>query len=371
MSRQRIYLIGAGVIGRAHANAARTLYQENPGELTLHICDRDPAILQSFAEEFPEAQQWTDAGEMLAEAPQDSDVVVVGTPPGSHHPLTLQALRSGRHVLCEKPLAMNAEEAMEMLTAARETGRLLGCCSGRFIGDERAKLRDLLANTAGLYAGTWIDLRPRGRSGVEYQPQTPWFAQKRFSGGGCLMDWGSYDFTNLSYLLDPVEVVIEQAWVRVPEIGANLPEGVVADVDTHVGATLRYRLSGDREVVLNYERSSAYHGEGFGRQTFSAEGLGIKISHIGSEPAKLYRDRDGRMETEEFPDIDRKARNAHDRPLRYFLQRVTRGNGPAVVQEQAVFNFLIIQAIYRAAETGKPVRVVQSPEPKIEDSNLD
>lgn len=364
---QHIYLIGAGVIGRHHAKATCALFESDPEAFALHICDRDPTAIQSFREAFPAAQAWTDAAEMLAAPALPNDVVVVATPPSSHHSLTVAALRSGRHVLCEKPLAMDAAEARAMLAAARDANRLLGCCSVRSIGDEREKLRDLLAGTAGLYSGAWINLRSRGRSGVECQPKTLWFTQKKHSGGGCLMDWGPYDFTSLAYLLDPQEVVIEQAWVRAPQIAANLPDGLAADVETHVGATLLYRLRGGREVVLQYERASACHGEDFQRQMFFADGVGIQLHHTGATGAKLFHDHGGRAEVGEFPDLRNERGRLHARPLAYFLRRITSGDGPAVVQEQAVFNYLVIQGIYRAAQSAGAVRVIKSPDPRLED----
>ena len=72
------------------------------------------------------------------------DAVVVTTPPFLHHPITLAALRAGRHVLCEKPLAVSLREADELIDAARQAGRHLAVVSqGRF-ADEQRRLKALV-----------------------------------------------------------------------------------------------------------------------------------------------------------------------------------------------------------------------------------
>ena len=66
------------------------------------------------------------------------DAVIVTTPPFLHHPVTVAALRAGKHVLCEKPLAVSLREADEMLSAARAAGRVLSTVSqGRFAEEQR------------------------------------------------------------------------------------------------------------------------------------------------------------------------------------------------------------------------------------------
>ena len=66
------------------------------------------------------------------------DAVIVTTPPFLHHPVTVAALQAGKHVLCEKPLAVSLREADEMIDAARTAGRVLSTVSqGRFAEEQR------------------------------------------------------------------------------------------------------------------------------------------------------------------------------------------------------------------------------------------
>ncbi|WP_309120675.1 Gfo/Idh/MocA family oxidoreductase [Paenibacillus sp.] len=76
----RIYLIGAGVIARAHAAAAKL-----PEPAALRVADPNPAALESFRDAYPEAAAFDDAAKMLASEPaRDDDIVIVATPPFLH-----------------------------------------------------------------------------------------------------------------------------------------------------------------------------------------------------------------------------------------------------------------------------------------------
>lgn len=84
------------------------------------LAARDPERTQNVARRFNIKRWYTDWREMIAEG--GFDVLSVVTPPHLHHEMTLAALDAGVRVLCEKPMALNAEEAQEMLDRARETG---------------------------------------------------------------------------------------------------------------------------------------------------------------------------------------------------------------------------------------------------------
>ena len=83
-------------------------------------CDVDSARVKAFCEKHGIAHAYTDFKEMLSKG--DFDAISVVTPDSTHAPLSLQALAAGKHVLCEKPLATNAEDAHAMAAAARKAG---------------------------------------------------------------------------------------------------------------------------------------------------------------------------------------------------------------------------------------------------------
>ena len=104
MLKRRIYIIGAGSIANSHVQTINKLPID---EVEVHVSDNNLVVLQKFKERFPWVIPYQDATLMLAEPAWENDFVIVCTPPVSHCSMTIQALESGRHVLCEKPLAIN------------------------------------------------------------------------------------------------------------------------------------------------------------------------------------------------------------------------------------------------------------------------
>ena len=110
-------VVGLGM-GYSHARG----YAAQSDAKLVGVCDTDEKRARSVSTEF-ECKAYSDLGEMLkAETP---DIVSIAVPNVLHAPLTIQALKAGAHVLCEKPMAMNAEEACKMLSASEEFGRRL------------------------------------------------------------------------------------------------------------------------------------------------------------------------------------------------------------------------------------------------------
>lgn len=361
MSTQRIYLIGAGVIARAHAAAIRRLPEEE--QVTLAVADPNPQALANFAKEHPQARAFADAETMLAEEARDTDIVIVTAPPFAHEELTCAALATGRHVLCEKPLALSREQARHMLAVARTNQRLLGCCSVRFLEWPPAlEARRLLqAGVLGsLYHVSFIHLEQRNRPGIEFQTQSNWFLDRTKSGGGTLMDRAPYEFAILNDLLRPERVEVLSAWLANPATALHLPPETVVDVEQHAGATLRYALADGASVIVNYERASATHSE----EQSLIEITGTTGSLRWSGPLAFRTrltltysyDHDGTSESKtiSFPAPGAQTLRFGEKPLVYFYRRVHNQPSAAIVDEQALFNFSCIRAIYDCATSGQP-----------------
>lgn len=113
MSLIRVALIGTG--GIALANHIPGTERCRDAAVTA-LCDSDPATLQRAAQETGIQQTWTDPFALIAEA--DVDAVIIATPNRVHHPIAMAAIGAGKHVLCEKPLALTLADASEMARAA-------------------------------------------------------------------------------------------------------------------------------------------------------------------------------------------------------------------------------------------------------------
>src|SRR6185295_5025876 len=111
----RYGLIGCGEIGKLRAEGLR-----RSGRSLTVVSDLDTVRASQIAAGARVETQWRD----LITHP-DVDAVIISTPPSLHAEMTIAALRAGKHVLCEKPLARTLEECQEMVKAAGETGSFL------------------------------------------------------------------------------------------------------------------------------------------------------------------------------------------------------------------------------------------------------
>src|SRR5689334_12742131 len=115
--------VGVGIVGTGFARTTQIpCFQATPRVEIVGLLSRDKDRAQALAKEFGVPNGLAGLAALLALP--ELDLVVVSTPPALHLPQTHAALRAGKHVLCEKPTALHAGEAAEMLEAARASGKL-------------------------------------------------------------------------------------------------------------------------------------------------------------------------------------------------------------------------------------------------------
>ncbi|WP_077328986.1 Gfo/Idh/MocA family protein [Virgibacillus siamensis] len=348
----RIYLIGAGVIAQTHAIAAEKLSEP----VQLRVADVDPSALETFQKKFPEATVYNDVKQMLnSEKPKENDIVVVATPPFAHLEPTLMALKNGRHVLCEKPFALNIKEAEEMTKVAEENNRFLGCCSIRYKGmPHMEKVKEIIhsGRLGEIYHVSFIHKVERSRAGIEYQPESAWFLDASKSGGGILMDWGPYDFETLNDILSPEAIHVQAAWTAKPitEVDHN---NRVFNVETHVGATLSYK-SQLQDIRVQYERSSCMHGEGIIKVEIEGTKGSLSWQPFDSQKPVYWRfDQDGKPSVKKVETGPRSPFTIFDNPLVHFYNKVTGKDSHATVNQKALTNFRCVTTIYDVAATSR------------------
>ena len=121
--RLNVGMIGAGFMGRAHSNAYLQIphffeFERQP--VLKACCDTDERYLQKFARQWGYESIETDWRNLVAR--DDIDLIDICTPNYLHHDIAVAAAEAGKMIVCEKPLAMNYQEAMEMTTAVEKAG---------------------------------------------------------------------------------------------------------------------------------------------------------------------------------------------------------------------------------------------------------
>ncbi|MFN8222154.1 MAG: Gfo/Idh/MocA family oxidoreductase [Gaiellales bacterium] len=180
-TKLRAGVVGAGAISR-HGHIPALL---GAGVEIAGVCDPAPGRAAEVAAEFgiPHALE---THEELLGLP-DLDLVVIGAPNVFHAPIAIAALESGRHVLCEKPMAATSADGEKMIAAARKAGKLLSVNQHmRFHPTARA-IREAVA-TGQLGDVYFTDVRWMRSAGIPGYGS--WFTRKELAGAGALFDIG-------------------------------------------------------------------------------------------------------------------------------------------------------------------------------------
>lgn len=177
--------IGVGVIGVGIGKLHVQGYTESPDAEVVAICDINEPRARKVADEFGVETIVTDYQKLLAMP--SIDAVSVCVPNHLHAEMTIAAFEAGKHVICEKPLAMNPAEGTAMVAASKKADKLfMTAFNNRFRGDTQTLKRFIMDGELGdiYFAKTgWI--RRKGIPGFG-----SWFTTKSKSGGGPLIDIG-------------------------------------------------------------------------------------------------------------------------------------------------------------------------------------
>ncbi len=187
----KVGVVGAGFIGVYHLEK----YQKCTGSEVVAVCDVDAERAKAAAEKFDVPKTFTSVGRMLAM--KEIDAISVCTPNIDHMKSTLKALSAGKHVLCEKPIAMNARQAQTMIDAARKAKKkLMVALNNRFRADTQFVKRIIEKGRIGKpYYARSLSIRRRG------VPSWGVFGQKKLQGGGPLIDIGVHMIDMTWYLM--------------------------------------------------------------------------------------------------------------------------------------------------------------------------
>lgn len=196
-------VIGCGLISKNHLKALKNVKQAS----CAAVCDIEREKAEKAAEQYGIAKIYTDYHEMLADP--DIDVVHICTPHFLHAQMAVDALRAGKHVLCEKPMALSEEDAKAMMAARDEAGKQLAVCFQNRYNEASVYMKELLeSGRLGKVLGargqvTW-NRKP------EYYTQSPWRGRWATEGGGVLINQAIHTFDLLQWLTVPVKTVEAQ-----------------------------------------------------------------------------------------------------------------------------------------------------------------
>ncbi len=250
--KARIGLIGAGFMGRCHANAFRSVggLFDLPVEAVPHMLSdisEESAIRNAALLGYKKA---TGDWRTLVADPE-VDIVAVTAPNVLHEPIVLAAIAAGKAVYCEKPLSITAESGWRMTEAAEKAGTLT-LVGFNFLRNPMIKLAQEIVRSGELGEITGF----RGRHAENYMcdPDTPHSFRTDPEGGGALADIGSHILSMARYLLGPITAVAGQSRTihrtRPVMTGSLDRTPVVVDDMTH--ALLRFENGAEGSIEANW-----------------------------------------------------------------------------------------------------------------------
>lgn len=346
-----VAVIGAGAIAEYHIIG----YKKNPDCNVKAIADVNISLAQERANTYEIPDVYSDYKELLKD--DKIDAVSVATPTFTHKDIVIAALKSGKHVLCEKPPAMNADDVRECEAAAKENGKLLmfGFCTRfrnqirylkKYIDD--GKMGKILSAECGRVA------RCTASGG--------WYS-RREKGGGFLMDAAIHELDNALYLMGypkPVAVLAGQTFANgdlyeklnsaksgwtskdTSNYKRNIESAISGYVTFDNGATLFVKAAS----VLNSIKTGAW-------VDVSGEKAGARLEPELKDSLRLLELTESNCFVE--PQLAIENSDFFIECVNHFVDCCIRDEECICKVSEAIALMEIINAIYKSADTGKPV----------------
>jgi UDP-N-acetyl-2-amino-2-deoxyglucuronate dehydrogenase len=225
MDKIRVGIIGCGAISSIHMEGVAACVDTQ----LEAVCDIDGVRAAAAAEKYG-CKAYTNYRELLEDRSIDS--VHICTPHYLHAPIAIAAMQMGKHVLCEKPIAVSTAAAWEMIQVSEETGKRLGICFQNRYNATSVRIRELLdAGTLGKIRGaraivTWH------REGA-YYTESEWRGTWEKEGGGVLINQSIHTLDLVQWLLGEIVAIKGNVDTRLL--------GDIIEVEDTADATIRFK----------------------------------------------------------------------------------------------------------------------------------
>lgn len=349
-NKLKIGIIGTGSIFESHITA----YQKNPDVEVYALCDINPVRLKEMSEKYGVTRTFTDMHEMLALS--EIDAVSVCTWNSEHAPCTIAALEAGKHVLCEKPMSVSAEEARRMQETADRCGKLLMIGFVRRFGNDCALLKDFIDQGffGELYYAKATYLRRKGNPGG-------WFGDRSRSGGGPLIDLGVHVIDLVRYLMgNPKPVSVYGATFqklfdrrdvkdKLGYVAASATDHDICDVEDLATAMIRF----ENGAVLSVEASFSLNLKD---DQGKIELFGTKAGASLNPQVEIFSVTNGYMTDMNFKsDTGLHFDGLFEGEINHFVDCVKNGIPCRNPAGDGVDMMRILDAVYESARTGHEV----------------
>lgn len=345
--RLRCAVIGTGAIGLVHLKSLATC----PQAAVVAISESDAKRCKDAVDQFRISRTYRDYRELLEQP--DIDAVTIALPNHLHAPVGIQALQARKHVLIEKPMAMNTKEALKLAETSKKMKRVL-MVGLNFRFNRHAQLAKEAVQRGDLgevyhMRGFW-----HRRAGI---PRIgSWFTRKELAGGGCMSDIGVHMLDLCLHLVGDFDAraVSAQTFAKLGPAGIGEFDWGKGEIDPAHPFTVEdygvalVKMRSGRSVVLE-SSWAAYHGTQARERGVDLFGTSGGLTLF---PAQLFRDTPGGYQMTELAGT--KLPYPEDR-IHHWVQSILAGKKPMIGLDEALKVQQILDAIYQSAATGREV----------------
>ena len=340
--RLKVGCVGLNV-GRHHLR----MYQECPEAEVWAICDLNKELLKTRQKEFSVPHAYASLDRMLKNRELEAVSVAVGN--ALHAPLSIRCLNAGKHVLCEKPMACNTAEALQMVAAAKKARKTLMIhFNTRFVPEARLMHEIAASGQLGdVYFARTGWHRQRG------VPTKPTFTTREQAGAGSLIDLGVHRLDLALWCMGYPKIKSVSAQVESRFAHEVHAAGIPFDVDDFGSAYVRF-VDGS---VLAFEvswRTYCEDREVMFTQLYGTEGgvLHQNVDGTYQMRVRLFRSEHGAI-TQTTPTVmprEQESAQAH------FVRSILERRQPMVTIDQALAVTRLLDAMQISAEQGREVQ---------------
>jgi predicted dehydrogenase len=329
-----IGLAGTGYISKIHARAVK-----NCGAELSAVVNHKANSMESFARESEISRQYHNLDSLLKE--DRLDALIIGTPNYLHASQAIAALNAGLHVMVEKPMAMNAQEAEQMCEASEKSDAILMVAHCWRFDRDVLWLKEQSPKLGNI-------IRTKGYGVHTHWGPSGWFTQKQLAGGGALADMGIHALDTARFLLgDPKPVSVYA------KLGAHYKDFDVDDtgvllVEWENGAA-SYIESGWWQPHADGPESATqlYGTHGFG-QLFPTR---LEIPNIENQSVDVIDS------GYEFPRDEHCPQSMYDAQMAYFIDCIQEKKTPVPGAAEGLTNMKVVDAAYESSRTGKVLEI--------------
>lgn len=342
-------VVGFGGMGSYHA---RDLIGKNQYLTTYGTYDSDQAKQTAAKEEGFNVYETFEA--VLAD--ENVEAILVATPNDSHKQLVIDALRSGKHVVCEKPVMMSVADFDEVVKVAEETGQVFMTHQNRRWDSDFLIIRDLYQKET-LGELFQIESRVHGANGIPGD-----WRHLKAQGGGMLLDWGVHLLDQLLFMVNsPIKsVTADLSFV----LGDDADDGFMSYIIFENGVRAHVEVGTSNFIKLPRWYVKGYQGTGIINDwDLSGELVLQRDTDVKHEPTPIQAGQ-GLTKTMAPPSEEMTERrqlpsvSAEYDPFYDNFAKVVRENAEPVVKNNEVRDVLVlIETIFKAAETGETIKL--------------